>query len=519
MIGLFDGGCFAGHDLETGFWYPVENLLADFDRYGVARGLVGSYRCLYQDVREGNREAAEWAARFPDRLIPLAILHPVYYGESPEKLLCWLKRDLGFQVVGLFSSPAYHAVEWDSPAVRRVGEVAAELGIVLQAGICTEAELAGVMRAWGELRMPVMIRWMAGHRYKTLASEMVVAARCPDFRFDVGNMSSNGMLERAVECMGAERLFLASNTPHNIPACPYAAFRDAQLTAAQRSLIGGETIRRAFGLGTGDLPSSSFPFRDEADWEGLRTCPKVDIHWHPDHWNLGEPCLSEAEQIDTFGRYGYERVIMFSILALNYDLKAGNAQTAAWFGRDARVFGLIVVNPLQQSASFEQIERYADHPRFVGIKTIQDVFGLGLDDALYEPILERAAEKGLPVLAHMPSLDIAAQRHPEITFVAAHANWGRAQRFIDLPNVCFDFSTGHALRHETQLGRFIQAVGVRRLLFGSDGQVVSPQWSLAKLYAADLQAVDYSFILRENAYRVFPKLRRPEDRCLKHEPS
>ena len=168
---------------------------------------------------------------------------------------------------------------------------------------------------------------------------------------------------------------------------------------------------------------------------------------------------------------------------------------------------MIVVNPFQLELSLAQIDQYADHPRFVGIKTIQDVFGLDLDDSLYEPILARAARERLPVMGHMPGMDKAARCHPEVTFIAAHANWGRARRFIDCPNVCFDFSTGHALRHETQLARFVRAVGSHRVLFGSDGQLVSPLWSLAKLHSAGLQSEEQQLILRDNAYRVFPKLR------------
>ncbi len=503
---LLDGGCFSGHDVETGFCYPIEKVLADFDRHGVAKGLVGSYRCLYQDLVGGNRETAHWAAEFPDRIIPLGILHPSFYGQSPEQLLTWLRHELGFQVVGLFNVPAYYPVEWSGPGVRRLGESAGKLGMALQVGIRTEAELAGVARSLGGLSVSVLIRWMAGHHYKMLAAEMAVAAQYPNFTFDVGNLASTGAMEHLANVIGADRLFLASNSPHNIPQCAHAIFQDAQLTLHQRNLIGGETLCRILGLAPVPQAESIAPEGD-AKWRQLGARPKVDIHWHQDHWNLGEPRLCEVEQLATFDRYGYERVIVSSILALNYDLEAGNEVTLNWFDKDPRVFGMIVINPLQREASISQIERYAEHPRFVGLKTIQDLFGIGLDDPLYEPILTRAAEKQLPVLAHIPGMEIAARRHPEINFIAAHANWVRAQRLIDLPNVYFDFATGHALRHETQLARFVCAVGATRVLFGSDGQLVSPSWSLAKLSDACLQAKDEALILRENAYRLFPGLK------------
>jgi hypothetical protein len=181
--------------------------------------------------------------------------------------------------------------------------------------------------------------------------------------------------------------------------------------------------------------------------------------------------------------------------------------TEAWLQNDSRAFGLIVVNPVQLEASMEQIARYAGHPKFVGMKTIQDLYGVGLDDPIYEPLLSKAAEMGLPVVAHLPGMKQASERFPGVTFVATHGNWKRAQPLLGQANVLFDFSMGHALRHEIQLARFVRAVGAERVLFGSDGQLVSPAWSLAKLMDADLKPDERNAILRDNAYRIFPKFK------------
>jgi predicted TIM-barrel fold metal-dependent hydrolase len=235
----------------------------------------------------------------------------------------------------------------------------------------------------------------------------------------------------------------------------------------------------------------------------------VDVHWHPDHWNLGEPALGAAEQLAVLDRFGCERVIISAIRALCDDLEAGNALTAHWTGTDPRIHGLIVVNPLHQQASLGEIARYADHPRFVGIKTIQDVYGMGLDDEAYEPLLRAAEARGLPVVAHLPGMDRAAQRHPGVQFMATHGNWGRTRRHAPLPNIAFEISTGHALRQEGQLRRFIDEVGADRVVYGSDGQLVSPAWTLAKVDHAALPADTLERVLRTNAYRLFPKLRNP----------
>lgn len=498
---MIDGGCFLGHDLVSGYSYSSDRLLADFDAFGVPRGLVGSYRSLYHDVEAGNQEVIDLAATHPERIIPLALLHPCYYGKAPHELLSDLKRR-GVHIAAVIGFPAYYDVVWSSPAVRQIGEAAARVGMALQAGIRTVDDLAEVARVWGDLDTDVLIRWMGGHRYHAIAAEIAVAGQCPRFVFDVGNMTSSGLIGFAAGAIGANRLYFASNAPHNIAAAPHAVLREAVLTDAQRALIEHGTLERVLGLGSSDRERGTF--FDDGSWDALVAEPKVDVHWHPDHWNMGEPMMSDADQLATFDRFGYERVVAFSSLALNYDLSEGNALIEAWFAKDPRVHGLIVIDPLRPTESLAQIEKYAKHPRFVGLKTIQDAYGLELDDARYDPLF--AAGDGLPVLAHMPGMDRAAAKHPCLTFIAAHANWGRAQRFFQHDNVCFDFATGHALRSETDLLRFVDAVGAERVMFGADGQLLSPAWSLAKLKDAALSKAQRDAILRGTAYRVFPKL-------------
>lgn len=499
---MIDGGRFAGHDLVTGRTWPIEDVVADLDRWGVARALVGSYRSLHQDVMEGARDAVAWAARFPGRIEPVAHLTTAYYGDPPERLMAGL-RELGIRVVALLGIHASNSVEWDAPAARAIGEAAARVGMTLQAGVRDPRELGAVARAWGHLDADVMIRWLGGQRYRTVASEVALAARWPRARFDVGTLTSTGLIAWVASTIGADRLFVASNAPLHISACPYLIFTEAVLDSRTRAAISSGTLSAILPA----IPASFDASASNSSWGALRLRPKVDVHWHPDHNNLGEPGLTEPEQSAIFDRFNYEAVIMSSNLALYEDTAAGNSALRDWTRRDRRVFGLVVVDPLRPELSLSEIDRHGSDPRFVGLKTIQDSFEIGLDDAAYDPLLESAAERGLPVMAHLRGLDRAAARHPRVTFVAAHANWGRAARLAGRPNVVFDFATSHALTEETQLARFIDAVGADRVLYGSDAPLISPAWSLAKVLDARLRDSDEGAVLRENAYRVFPRLK------------
>ena len=504
-MSLIDGGSFAGHDLASGHDWPIESVVADFDRRGVTAGLVASWRSLYQDLEAGNREAAEWGRRFPGRVIPLALVHPSWYGTSPVELMTWLKTELGFRAVALASTPSYYPVDWRAPAVRALGEAAAGEGMILQALIATDADLGGVVSAWGDLETPVMIRWMAGHRYKYIASELAAARSCPNLLFDCSTLCSTGALELFARRVGGERIFFAGNAPWAIPDCGQAMLEAANLNSTDRAAIECGNLDEI--LAWAEPYSAKVPAAPAlAAVNALALRPKVDIHWHPDHWNLGEPALDDEAQLATLDRYGIERVIMFSILALNHSLVEGNAFTAQCCERNRRAYGMIVIDPLRPKESQQELDRWSRHPRFVGIKTIQDVAGLRLDAEEYRPFLEQAERLTLPVLAHLPGMLEAARRHPSLPFIAAHGNWGRARHLAEQRNIHFDFSTGHANRHETQLARFIEAVGVDRVLFGSDAQLVSPAWSLAKLAAAGLEERTLERVLRQNAYRLFPKL-------------
>jgi uncharacterized protein len=207
-------------------------------------------------------------------------------------------------------------------------------------------------------------------------------------------------------------------------------------------------------------------------------------------------------------RYSVRFAITSSARALSDDLIAGNQETAAFLERESRARGLIVVNPLRPECSLAELERWRAHRGFVGVKTIQDFYGLSLDSAHYRPILERLTGLGdLPLMAHLTGMKEAAAAYPGVHFVAAHSTW-RHRDLAHLPNVWFDIATSTALVHESDLADLIEAVGVERVLFSSDTPLMDPAWTLGKLALLDLPASSLEMILSANALRAFPRLSR-----------
>lgn len=498
-----DGGCFAGPEFLRGSDHPISEIIARLDRAHLRVALVGSYRTFTEDVVEGNREAARWAKASGGRIVPIGVLAPKYYGRSPTELIRWMKDDLGFRVVGLFSDPAVHPVDWDAPIVRAFGLAASRAGMIVQAGILTERDLSGVARAWGDLDTTVMIRWMGGHRYSSLASELALAPQHPSFVFDAGNAAGHAMVSTLVDRVGASRVFFASNGPKNIESCSLSLVDDAELPDADHRAVRGANLLRWL-----DLPGAAGEqARGEWDQPPLRDRRKVDVHWHIGHWNFGEEVFDANTVSSTLDRYHVEAAVISSIRAIMDDVVSGNSETADLLTADPRLWGYVVVDPYRLEDSLDAIRTYAKNPRFIGVKTIQDHKGLSLDDDLYRPLLREAEALGLPVLAHLPGLGAAAARHPAATFIAAHADHSRAGDLVDRPNVIFDLSTSHSTRRETRLPEFIAQVGADRVVFGSDAPLMSPVWTLAKIADAGLADDDLDKILCSNAYRVFVRLK------------
>ena len=114
-------------------------------------------------------------------------------------------------------------------------------------------------------------------------------------------------------------------------------------------------------------------------------------------------------------------------------------------------------------------------------------------------------------MAHLPGMKEAAERFPNINFIAAHSTW-RYRDLTKLDNVWFDIATSTAQRRDADLADLLDTVGEDRILFSCDGQLMSPAWTLGKLASADLPRPALAKIFRKNAFAAFPRLKRIADK-------
>jgi uncharacterized protein len=205
------------------------------------------------------------------------------------------------------------------------------------------------------------------------------------------------------------------------------------------------------------------------------------------------------------------------------DTRLGNdAMHAVATANPDRVRWYVAVNPNDSREALAEIDRCVAAGA-IGVKLAA---ARRADDPLLDPIAERAAAGGLPVLHHIwqhrrrhwPSQDASdgadlvrlAARHPATNFILAHIGGGGDYQHTfaavrDVPNVYLDLSGSGVDRG--MLDNAYAAVGAGRLLWGADITLCT---GLAKLWALEVIGLtpdEMADVKWRNAARIFAHLR------------
>ena len=236
----------------------------------------------------------------------------------------------------------------------------------------------------------------------------------------------------------------------------------------------------------------------------------VDVHGHLGRW--GYPCTTG--DVDELRRLldssGFSKVIVSSGLAIMYDVPGGNADVQHAVESDERIYGSVVFNAHYEAESREEIERYAEHPRFVSAKVHPAYSGLAINAPENLAMYELLTEKKLPLTSHTwtgdgPAAADAARRFPELTFFWFHAlasDYRKAAELaVELPNVNLEFVTSTQERGKVE--DLVRLFDVNRLFFGTDQTLFEPVRPLGPILEAEIGDEDKRKILGRNALRVF----------------
>lgn len=249
----------------------------------------------------------------------------------------------------------------------------------------------------------------------------------------------------------------------------------------------------------------------------------VDMHVHTRSPGCRYDAVEVADAIRLATRAGISRMVQLHNLLDTggyepsvADIRRSNDLAMRIVAEHPGVYsGFCYLNPaLDRSFLLEELDRCVAHGNLGGIKLWVSV---NSRDPRLDPIMERAAALGAPVLHHAwykatgyafeesTPADIAdlARRHPGVTIVMAHLTGGAWRGVIDVRdcrNVLVDTSGGQPVAGLVEFA--VAQLGAERVVFGSDWPIRDFATQRARVLGADVSARDRALILGGNAARI-----------------
>jgi len=234
----------------------------------------------------------------------------------------------------------------------------------------------------------------------------------------------------------------------------------------------------------------------------------IDAHAHLGPYSrFFTPDPSAAAMVRVMDLTGVRHAVLSATHAIELDVRAGNAETAAAVEEHpGRLFGYVTINPHQDPEA--ELARWGDHPGMVGLKLHPDLHDCAVTDPRYAPAWEYADATGCPVLVHTwtgsayddPALlGEVGDRYPDARILLGHSGALAAgfARVIEIarhhPNlhleICGSFLTGRAL------ARMVRALGAHRVIYGSDFPFIDQRYSIGRVVFAELDLADRLTVL------------------------
>jgi uncharacterized protein len=275
----------------------------------------------------------------------------------------------------------------------------------------------------------------------------------------------------------------------------------------------------------------------------------IDVHTHAEVSADGHPSLSpelEAGKVAYFGADAAQPTIddiavhyrqrSMAAVVFTVDAEAAtghppirNEEVAESCARHADVLlPFASLDPHRGRAAVRAAERLVDEHGVRGFKFHPSLQGFWPSDRSAYPLYERITELGVPALFHsgqtgigagLPGgggirlkysnpmeLDDVAVDFPDLTIICAHPSvpWQDEALAVAThkPNVYIDLSGWSPRYFPPQLVRQANSILRRKVLFGSDYPVITPDRWLADFDQLDLKDEVRPLILKENAIRA-----------------
>lgn len=232
-----------------------------------------------------------------------------------------------------------------------------------------------------------------------------------------------------------------------------------------------------------------------------------ETEWFHLHWD-GDALVRLAD------RAGIDKMLVTDFTALMFNQDEGNALMRAVHQRHRdRIYPYFTVCSARYGRKVvEDLDRHVTDYGFRGLK----IYSAGtywkiLDPWMY-PIIEKAAELRIPILAHSTAeeCEAVARMFPEVMIINAHSNGspqgvGDWQRSIAaakaFPNNIF-LDTATSSFDNNMIETMVQEVGPQQILYGSDMPVLDPMLQIGKVQLAEIDEDAKEMILHRNISRL-----------------
>lgn len=219
----------------------------------------------------------------------------------------------------------------------------------------------------------------------------------------------------------------------------------------------------------------------------ISSLAKVDVHVHCGPYNVTLIRNTDFRELteNIMPPANIQIACISHTESVFHEMTSGNAKLAAELQHYPQLRGYIYVDPHRVDQSLAEIEKYAGNSGFVGIKSRSDYHGVPFNGPEYRQILAAAERHGLAMLHHTFSAETAGQMAAvmgdfDMNFIIAHSGGGAwkavTSMLADIPNAYMDLCSSIIDRGKAKA--VAAAVGVDRMVFGSDMNLISPFWTI-----------------------------------------
>jgi len=237
----------------------------------------------------------------------------------------------------------------------------------------------------------------------------------------------------------------------------------------------------------------------------------VDAHQHVGPWPFPGRWGGIEVNLDLMTRRGIDAAVISSTRAIVENMARGNAELAEAITSHGNLFGYVTLNPTKPDASRQELRRYENVDRMVGVKIHTHYSGCSMGDPRTSRALEMAAEWGKPVLIHtwgaaaVAALEQIAARLPQLNILVAHAGGDAWREGIAAaarqPNLYLDFAC--STPDTGAVERALDQIGAEQVLFGTDATLFDPAYMRARFDAIPMGVETRGKIMGSNALSLF----------------